>query len=65
MIRVPGGAIGALLKSHCPKICIAAESFGLVLDVLNIFNVMTACGSNMSHKCIGKYLSVEQSPAIK
>jgi hypothetical protein len=45
--------------------CVAAESLGLILDVLNIFNVMTACGYNMSHKCIGKDLSVEKSPAIK
>jgi hypothetical protein len=65
MILVPGGAIGALLKSYCPKMCVAAESLGLILDVLNIFNVMNACGSNLSHKCIGKDLSVEQSPAIK
>jgi hypothetical protein len=30
-----------------------------------MFNVMTACGNNMSHRCIGNDLSVEQSPAIK
>jgi hypothetical protein len=65
MILVHGGAIGALLKSYCPKMCVAAESLGFILDVLSIFNVMTACGSNLSHKSIGKYLSVEQSPAIK
>jgi hypothetical protein len=65
MILVPGGAIGALLKSYCPKMCVAAESLGLILYVLNIFNVVTACGNNLSHKCIGKDLSVEQSPAIK
>jgi hypothetical protein len=65
MILVPGGAIGALLKLYCPKMCVAAESLGLILDVLNMFNVMTACGNNMSHKCIGKDFSVEQSPAIK
>jgi hypothetical protein len=45
--------------------CVAAESLGLILDVLNIFNVMTACGNNLSHRCIGNDLSVEQSPAIK
>jgi hypothetical protein len=45
--------------------CVAAESLGLILDVLNMFNVMTACGNNLSHKCIGNDLSVEQSPAIK
>jgi hypothetical protein len=65
MILVPGGAIGALLKSYCPKICVAAESLGLSLDVLSIFNGLIACDSNLSHKCIGKYLSVEQIPAIK
>jgi hypothetical protein len=42
-----------------------AESLVLVLDVLHMFNVMTACGNNLSHKFIGKYLSVQQSPAIK
>jgi hypothetical protein len=65
MILVPGGAMGALLKSYCPKMCVAAKSLGLILDVLSIFNVMTACGSNVSHKYIGKDLSVEQSPDIK
>jgi hypothetical protein len=45
--------------------CVAAEILGLILDVLSMFNVMTACGNNLSHKCIGNYLSVEQSPAIK
>jgi hypothetical protein len=61
---VPGGAMGALLKSYCPKMCVAAESLGLILDVLSIFNVMTAWGIILSHKCIGKDLSVEQSPDI-
>jgi hypothetical protein len=45
--------------------CVDAESLGLIIDVLNIFNVMTACGNNMSHICIGNNLSVEQIPAIK
>jgi hypothetical protein len=44
---------------------VAAESLGLIIDVLNMFNVMTACGNNLSHKFIGNDLSVEQSPAIK
>jgi hypothetical protein len=57
--------MGALLKSYCPKMCVAAESLGLILDVLSIFNGMTAWGSILSHKCIGKDLSVEQSRAIK
>jgi hypothetical protein len=65
IILVPGGAIGALMKSYCPKMCVAAERLGLILDVLNMFNVMTAYGSNLSHRCIGNDLSVEQSPAIK
>jgi hypothetical protein len=57
--------MGALLKSHCQKICVAAESLGLILEFLSIFNVMTAWGSIISHKCIGKDLSVEHRPAIK
>jgi hypothetical protein len=45
--------------------CVDAESLGLILDILNMFNVMTACGNNLSHRCIGNDLSVEQSTAIK
>jgi hypothetical protein len=45
--------------------CVDAESLVLILDVLNMFNVMTSWGHNMSHRCIGNDLSVEQSPAIK
>jgi hypothetical protein len=45
--------------------CVDAESLGLILDVLKMFNVMTACGNNMSHKCIGNDLSVEHRPRIK
>jgi hypothetical protein len=45
--------------------CVDAESVGLILDVLNMFNVITACGKNLSHRCIVNDLSVEQSPAIK
>jgi hypothetical protein len=54
MILVPGGAMGALLKSYCPKMCVQAESLGLIHDVLSIFNVMTACGSNLSHNALEK-----------
>jgi hypothetical protein len=65
IILVPGGAVGALYKSYCPKMCVAAESLGFILEVLSIFNVMTAWGSILSHKYMGKDLSVEHRPAIK
>jgi hypothetical protein len=45
--------------------CVAAESLGLIIEFLSIFNVMTAWGSILSHKCIGKDLSVEHKRAIK
>jgi hypothetical protein len=45
--------------------CVDAESLGLILDVLNMINMMTACGNNLSHRCIVNDLSVEQRPAIK
>jgi hypothetical protein len=64
MILVPRGAIGALLKSYCPKMCVDAESFGFILDVRNMFNVMTDWGNNLSHRCIVNDLSVVQSPDI-
>jgi hypothetical protein len=57
--------MGSLLKSYCPKICVAAESLGLILEVLSIFSVMTSWGRILSHKCMGKDLSVEHNPAIK
>jgi hypothetical protein len=57
--------MGALLKSYCPKMCVAAESFGVILEVLSMFSVMTAWGRILSHKCMGKDLSVEHNPAIK
>jgi hypothetical protein len=45
--------------------CVDAESLGLILDVINMCNVMTACDNNLSNRCIGNDLSVEQVPAIK
>jgi hypothetical protein len=57
--------MGALLKSYYPKMCVAAESLGLILEVISIFSVMTAWGSILYHKCMGKDLSVEHNPAIK
>jgi hypothetical protein len=45
--------------------CVAAESLGLILEVLSMFSVMTAWGRILSHKCMGKDLSVEHNPAIK
>jgi hypothetical protein len=41
------------------------ESLGLILEVLSMFSVITAWGKILSHKCIGKDLSVEHNPAIK
>jgi hypothetical protein len=57
--------MGDLLKSYFPKMCVAAKSLGLILEVLSIFSVMTAWGRILSHKCMGKYVSVEHNPAIK
>jgi hypothetical protein len=65
MILVPGGAMGALLYSYCPSKFFAADIFGFILDACNMFSVRMACGSNLSHKCMGKALSVEHNPDIK
>jgi hypothetical protein len=54
IILVPGGAMGALLKSYYPKMCVAAESLRLILEVLSMFSVITAWGRILSHKCMGK-----------
>jgi hypothetical protein len=65
MILVPNGAIGALLKSYFPSMYVVAYRLGFIIDVLSIFNVITAWGKNMSHKCIGNALYVEHNTAIK
>jgi hypothetical protein len=65
MIMMSGGAMGALLYSHCPSKCIAADIFGFILDVHSMLSVRIACGSNLSHRCMGKALYVEDNPAIK
>jgi hypothetical protein len=57
--------MGALLKSYCPKMWVAAESLGLLLEVLSMFSVITAWDRILSHKCMGKDLYVEHNPAIK
>jgi hypothetical protein len=42
-----------------------ADNLVFILDVLSIFNVVTAWGNSLSPKCIGNDLSVEHNPAIK
>jgi hypothetical protein len=54
MIMVPGGAMGALLYSYCPSKCVAGDIFGFILYVRSMLSVRIACGSNLSHRCIGK-----------
>jgi hypothetical protein len=65
MILVPGGAMGAMLYSYCPSKFVAADIFGFILEVRNMLSVRMACGRILSHKCMGKALSVEHNPAIK
>jgi hypothetical protein len=57
--------MGALLKSYCPKRCVADESLGLILEVISMCSVITAWGRILSNKCMGKDLYVEHNPAIK
>jgi hypothetical protein len=65
MIMVLGGAMGALFYSYFPSKCVAADIFVFILDVRNMLSLRMACGSKLSHKCMGKALSVEHNPAIK
>ena len=64
-VLVPGGGIGILLKSEFPCSCASVDNLGLILYVLNIFNVVTTCGIILSHSCIGKLVSVVKMPATK
>ena len=52
--RIPGGAIGVRLKSNVPCNCAQADNFGLRRDARNKLSVSSACGSNWSHRCMGK-----------
>ena len=63
--RMPGGAIGSLLKSYGPNSCDQAECFGLMRDPRMRLMVNTACGMSLSHKCMGNSASVVHNPAIK
>jgi hypothetical protein len=62
---VPGGTTGVALKSTDPSNCSYVDSFGLIRDALMRFNVVSACGSNLHHKEIGQYRSVDANPAMK
>ena len=48
--RMPGGAMGSLLKLYGPNNCDHAECFGLMRDPRNKFIVINACGISRSHK---------------
>ena len=60
-----GGASGVRLKSKTPFIWAYADSFGLMRDPRSMFNVISACGNNLSNKCSGKCLSTLHKPAMK
>jgi hypothetical protein len=45
--------------------CVAAKSFGLIIEVLSMLSVIAAWGRILSHKCMGKDFYVEHNPAIK
>jgi hypothetical protein len=44
---------------------VEVDNLGFIREMRHIFNVITAWGKNLSHRCMGKALSVEQMPAIK
>jgi hypothetical protein len=44
---------------------VGVDSLGFILDVLSIFNVITAWGNNLSHKYVRIALSGEHNPEIK
>lgn len=62
---VPGGTSGVLLKSNALLRRASVNLLGLMHDVCKRLSVSTACGSNQSHRCIGKSWLVLQRPAMK
>ena len=63
--RIPGGAMGSLLKLYGPNNCDHAECLGLIRDPRSRLMVMSACGNNRSHRLTGKSMSVLHRPAMK
>ena len=46
---VPAGAMGIQLQSKLPLMWVHADSLGWRRDFCSKFNVILACGSNLSH----------------
>ena len=55
MTRVLGGARGVRLNLKMPKVAAYAERLGWRRKDSRRFNVMSRCGNNLSHSCIGKF----------
>ena len=62
---VPGGARGVLSKLNIPSMYECADSFGFTLHMRDRLRVSSACGSNLSHNCIGDDGCTVHSPAMK
>ena len=59
-----GGSI-FLLKPNVPSGSVYDDILGLRLDYLNKFNANVNCLIRQKNKCIGKFGSVMQSPAME
>ena len=62
---VPGGASGVLLKSKFPCKYAYTDSFGLVLDDCNRFNVISTYTNSLNHRYMGNCRSMDANPKIK
>ena len=63
--RVPGGERGVLLYLKLSKVAAYADRLGWRREERRRFKVMSHCGNNMSHYCIGKFGSSVAVPARK
>ena len=62
---MPGGARGVRLKLKLTKVDAYAERLGWRREYRRRFNVMSHCGNNLSHSCIGKFGSSVAIPVRK
>ena len=51
------GAKGILLKSYCPFMYEYADILDAMFAGHNMFNVFSACGKSLYHKCMGNVWS--------
>ena len=62
---IPIGTRGVLLKSNGTSIAVCANIVGFCCQGLNVLKFIVACGMRRHQRCMGKWVYLLASPAIK